>query len=199
MNGPTKTKDRPVPIEDYPSEVAEANVGEIKQILTKADTFAFFQPFVLSNHEILDYQFGDLNADGESDVVLILKQIKEDEDSMEELKRPVVILAKDDNGNLKKVAQNDNIVLCKICGGVFGDPYMGIAIKNNYFSIEHYGGSSERWTLIITFKYDEEKKNWFLHKEGQEFSSSVDPNFETKESIRTTKDFGIVAFEKYNR
>jgi hypothetical protein len=58
------------------------------------------------------------------------------------------------------------VVLCKGCGRIFGDPYDGITIRKGYFSIEHYGGSSWRWTRIITFKYDLKSRNFKLHKDA---------------------------------
>ena len=78
-----------------------------------------------------------------------------------------------------------------------GDPFMGIKIKNGYFSVEHYGGSSWRWTRIITYKYSKQDKEWFLHKDGSEsFHASEPQKVETK--IKTTKDFGQIKFEEFD-
>jgi hypothetical protein len=87
-------------------------------------------------------------------------------------------------------------VLCYNCGGVFGDPYEGLAIKNGYFSVEHYGGSSWRWTRIITFKYHDAKKAWYLHRDAGISYHTSDPDTET-ESVYNQADYGKLNFEEY--
>ena len=117
-------------------------------------------------------------------------------DDKQEL-RPLILLVGNSKNELTKVGQNDTTVLCYDCGGAMGDPYTGITIKNGYFSVEHYGGSSWRWTTIITYKYSKKEKNWFLHKKGGvSFHASTPNNIEEK--VKTKKDFGVVKFEDFN-
>ena len=40
-----------------------------------------------------------------------------------------------------------------MCGGIFGDPYVGISFKENVITINHYGGSAWRWTSNFTFRF----------------------------------------------
>jgi len=155
--------------------------------------------FILPGYEIRDTLCGDLNADGRMDVLLILKAL--DEDTLpgdKVMTRPLLILIRQADGNLKLEARNDDAVLCKQCGGAFGDPYTNMVITGDYFSVEHYGGSSSRWTDIVTFKYNPSKKNWFLHKWGGEV---INNNYPESNSnwLKTTKEFGVVLFEKFNR
>ena len=154
--------------------------------------------FVPEGELVLDYEYGDLNKDDlKNDVILIAHDAKaEREEEGEELKRTAYILTRTSDNKLKQEAMNEGIVMCSSCGGVFGDPYDNIVIKNGYFSLEHYGGSNWRWTHIITFKYNEEKKNWLMHKEGGESFHTSEPD-KVEETVKTTKDFGIVAFEDY--
>jgi hypothetical protein len=47
----------------------------------------------------------------------------------------------------------------KFLSGVFCSyssepPFMALAIKKGYFTVEHYRGSAQRWTRFVTFKYD---------------------------------------------
>ena len=153
------------------------------------------KPFVPKGYTVLHQNNGDLNKDGRPDYALVLKQDNED-NSADELKRPLLLLVRQENGKLAQAARNDNVVLCRQCGGVFGDPFAGIVIKNGYFSVEHYGGSSWRWTRIITFRYNAADKRWYLHKDGGESFHVSDPDKVT-EKVRTVKDFGRVPFEKY--
>ncbi len=90
-------------------------------------------------------------------------------------------------------------MLCKGCGGVLGDPYVSMAIKDGFFSVEHYGGSNWRWTDIATFKFDKKKKKkWFLTRWGGDTFNTSEPDKKTT-AIKTKKEFGIVEFEKFVR
>lgn len=122
--------------------------------------------FIPEGYKILDSTKCDLNQDGFTDYIVILKNDKETVES--EMKRPLLIIEGNKTGTLKMVAKNDDVVLCFDCGGIFGDPYSGITVKKNYFSIEHYGGSNWRWTRIITFKYDQKSQKYILHKDAGE-------------------------------
>jgi uncharacterized protein YecT (DUF1311 family) len=153
------------------------------------------------NYSILDSVSGNLNRDEFNDYVIILKKKNEEEtsnfvDDKQEL-RPLMLLIGQPNNKFVKVLQNDKSVLCYDCGGIMGDPYEGITIKNGYFSIEHYGGSNWRWTEIITYKYSEIENNWFLHKKGGVSFHTSDPN-KMEEKTETKKDFGLIKFEDFN-
>lgn len=118
-----------------------------------------------AGYNILDEEKCDINLDGYSDYIVVLE--KQGDDNPESL-RPLLIIEGRKDGSLKVVERNDNIVLCKDCGGIYGDPYQRIFVKNNYFSAEHYGGSNWRWTRIITFKYDKKTNQYLLHKDAGE-------------------------------
>ncbi len=167
----------------------------------KAATEQDLAPFLLKNHMILDFKNGDLNNDNLTDVILIQKAKDEEQTSSvteHPTPRPVMLLLRQKDGSLKLAARNDKLVYCVDCGGVFGDPYEGISIKGNYFSIEHYGGSAWRWSKIITFRYDKATKNWLLHKDGGVSYHSAEPETTTTTKVQTVKDFGIVKFTDYD-
>ncbi len=156
--------------------------------------------FVPAKYSVLDTISGDLNLDEIKDYILVLK--KNEEGSLANVvhdteKRPLLILIRDSNNKLQLVKRNDNTVYCIDCGGIMGDPFMGIKIKNGYFSVEHYGGSAWRWTRIITYKYSKQDNEWFLHKDGSESFHASDPE-KVESKIRTTKDFGKVKFEDFD-
>jgi len=156
--------------------------------------------FLPTNYSVLDTVSGDLNLDGINDYILVLK--KNGEDTLSNVidnpeKRPLLILLRDKNNKLKLVRRNDNTVYCIDCGGMMGDPFMGITIKNGYFSVEHYGGSAWRWTRIITYKYSKQDNEWFLHKDGSESFHASEPE-KVESNIKTIKDFGNVKFEEFD-
>lgn len=98
---------------------------------------------------------GDLNKDGQKDKVLVLYNKTENrEDNFDEIDRKLIILFKEGN-SWKKMADTDDAILCKRCGGVYGDPFDSISISNNILVIHHYGGSAWRWEYINRFRYQD--------------------------------------------
>ena len=180
------------------SNIEQANIESFKEeIENLPNDLARFIP---DNYAVLDTAAGDLNLDGIPDLILVLR--KNGEDTLSDVidhpeKRPLLILLRDTDNELKLTRKNDNTVLCIDCGGVMGDPYMGITIRNGYFSVEHYGGSSWRWTRIITYKFSKQDNEWYLHKDGSEsYHASVPEKIET--IIKTTNDFGKVKFDEFD-
>lgn len=147
--------------------------------------------------EVMDTMTGDLNRDQYLDMLIVLKsEFDADVDSMP--KRPLLLLTGNKTGDFTLAARNDNVVLCYHCGGVFGDPYDGLAIKNGYFSTEAYGGSSDRWTQIITFRYIEKEKTWYLHRDAGINYSIWDPEMKETDWYNNKDQWGKVKFVDYN-
>lgn len=155
------------------------------------------KPFVLPNYEMLDYITGDLNGDKKQDAILILRTPKEDTITDEDEARPFLILIRQANGKLKLEKRNDNLVMCRQCGGVFGDPYEGTEIKNNGFTVSFYGGSTWRWGYQYRFDYKPAKKDWYLVREKQESFQSGDPETTMKTCIIEETELGEVPIAKY--
>lgn len=169
------------------SETLEALPDELKE-------------FVPPGFSFLGGEKGNLNLDKYADVVLVLKKDNEKETSdvvNNPEKRPLLILLGQADKTYKLAARNDNTVYCVDCGGVFGDPFDSLTITNGNFSINHYGGSSWRWTRIITYKYSPAEKKWYLFRDGAESFHASEPN-KVKTTIKTAKNFGKVSFEKFD-
>lgn len=143
---------------------------------------------------------GNLNLDAIDDVVLIVKKPNEAKTSDvndHPEKRPLLILIGQAGGTYRLAGRNDNTVYCVDCGGVMGDPFTGVVIKNGYFSVEHYGGSSQRWGRIITYRYNPAEKSWLLSRDGLITFSATDPDLQTTQA-KTSKDFGRVPFSAFD-
>lgn len=156
--------------------------------------------YKLSGYSILDTTSGDLNRDLYKDLIIIYKKNNEDKTSDvidNPVYRPLLIYTGQSNGTLKLTAKNEKVVLCYDCGGMMGDPFSQVAIKNGYFTIEHYGGSAWRWTRYVTFKYSNSDSAWYLHKDGSDSFHASNPEKVTTE-VRTTKDCGVIPFEKFD-
>ena len=160
--------------------------------------------FIPDDFTTLDTASGDLNMDGISDLILVLKP--RGEDTTQEYKtRPVLILIGSGSGQYTLVRRNDNIAYCYRCGGVWGDPFMGITIKSNFFSIENGISGGRHWEHIITFKYDKSKANWYLSRDGFEsYKLNSDSSGDASalvmdvQKIKTVKDFGEVPFTEFD-
>jgi hypothetical protein len=156
--------------------------------------------FVLKGYEMLDYITGDLNGDKRPDAVLILKVQGEDTlmDTDFSVKRPLILLLRGSNGKLSLAKRNDNMMLCRQCGGAFGDPYAGTSIKNNTLIINFYGGSSWRWGYEYTFSYNATAKNWLLTKESDENYQDGDPDATMKRSVIGAAELTGKDFDNFN-
>ena len=165
-----------------------------------ADIPAIINGYLVEDYVVLDHKTGDINGDGQTDLILILKRPKEAETSdvvNNPEPRPLLLIV--NNGSRLSLRElNPDVVLCVDCGGLMGDPYSAIAHQGDYFSIEHYGGSSWRWTHIVTFRYDGDVDNWVLHKVGGVSYHSSDPESSMEESVLSTADFGTVLFRDYD-
>lgn len=153
------------------------------------------QKLIPSGFSLLDSATGDFNRDGFTDYIIILKN--DLELAKTDTTRPLLIIHGDKNGVLKIVERNDKIVLCLGCGGVFGDPYSGISVEENYFSISHYSGSGWRWSKVVTFRFDKESGKYMLHKDAGESFNVNEPD--KTESIENNKElWDKIFFEKYD-
>lgn len=199
------------------STVVKANANTEKPTANSADTTALniqrqaynddiknlpptLAQFVPEGYTVLDTTSGDLNLDQYADMILVLKKNGEENTSdvvEHPEKRPLLILLGQSDKTYKLAASNDNAVYCIDCGGVMGDPFMDVVIKNGFFSIEHYGGSGWRWTRTITFRYSPSDHYWYLHKDGGDSFHSAEPDKVTTK-VKTTKDFGKVPFDRFD-
>jgi hypothetical protein len=118
------------------------------------------QSFIPKGYDTLATAKGDLNNDKVDDHVLVLKS--QNEDSLVEAgvdmdsfpPRVLIVLFKTGAG-FSRAGRSDSAVLCRSCGGVFGDPFAEIIIQKGVLSIYHYGGSNWRWELTHKFRYQQ--------------------------------------------
>jgi hypothetical protein len=120
------------------------------------------EAFVPSGWKIMAQAEGDLNKDGIPDAALVLRESAEEKEGADtaDMKRILVILFGASSGGYKLSATSKEAVLCKDCGGVFGDPFVGIKIVRGVIVIDHYGGSRNRWGYTHRWRYQD--GDWFL-------------------------------------
>ncbi len=161
------------------NSIAEANNGAEQQptVVNKNN----IEDFVPEGYVLHKKFEGMLNEDDKKDAILVVTQ-KEMDNSAD---RPIILLISNETGNYEQVARNDKAVLCAGCGGMLGDPFQQVVIKDGYFTIEHFGGSADRWARYSTFKYDTAKKDWLWHKDATELTSAHDLKYEKMVKIET--------------
>jgi hypothetical protein len=153
-----------------------------------------------AGYTVLDAAKGDLNRDAVPDWLVVLHRPDEAKTSDvvdHPTKRPLLVFVGGAGGTYTLATRSDNAVYCVDCGGMMGDPFMDLVIKKGYFTVEHYGGSAQRWTRFVTFKYDPAARTWLLHRDGHENFDATDPEHGTS-TATTAKDFGRVLLAKFN-
>lgn len=152
------------------------------------------QLFVEIGSDPIALESADLNGDGRNDFILVLerKPKSASDGPLEEGQRPFLIILRLANGKLKLEKRNSKIVLCSTCGGVMGDPFSGITVGRRTFSVNHYGGSSWRWTTSFKFNYSRKDETWQLVEAREISFHASDPEKSEEKVYRPPKDYGKV-------
>ncbi len=103
-------------------------------------------------YSLLEYSEGDINMDDQKDIAVVIQQ-----DPGYASGSRCIYLFIQNNGKYNLQNVNSKIVLCSGEGGVWGDPYDSISIKDGEFHVYDYGGSADRWAHDYEFKMMEEK------------------------------------------
>jgi hypothetical protein len=159
------------------------------------------KPFVEKGKVAIALEAGDLNADGRKDLILVTSEPIPEGAAWEEGagERSVLILVREAGGSLRLAARNDNVVLCRNCGGVFGDPFAGVEVRGTRFTINNYGGSNDRWSYSYTFAYSPRDRTWQLVRVVDESFHALDPKNTTRRRTYTPpKNFGLITFADFD-
>ena len=111
-----------------------------------------------SNFSVVASVYGDLDKDGVDELVVAYNCDKKNQDE-ESVPRELIIYKKK-NKDWIICEQSKNVLLGSKDGGMMGDPFESILIKNGVLSISHYGGS--RWKWGYTEKYRFQNKAFYL-------------------------------------
>ncbi len=147
--------------------------------------------FVGKDMSALACESADLNGDGRPDYVLVVETAASAADRNSEYERTLMIVTRGTDGKLKLAKRNGSVVYCRGCGGAFGDPFAGVTVKRNSFTVNNYGGSASRWSESYTFNYSRIDKTWQLVRSVSESFHTLTPN-SAKRKVRTPKNFGKI-------
>lgn len=111
--------------------------------------------FVPAGWRLMQTARGDLNGDGLADAVVVAEseRVTDAPGDSWELPRLLVIAFAEAGGRLRLSAVSEKVVLCKGCGGVFGDPFESVEVKGGVLVVDHYSGSRDRWSLTDRFRF----------------------------------------------
>lgn len=158
------------------------------------------KPFIEKGMVPIALETGDLNGDGKKDYILVLDKPRDPKAEFDDADtpRPTLILVRGSSGSLSVAARNDNVVYCRTCGGVFGDPFAGISISGQRFTISNYGGSNDRWAYDYTFSYSRRDNTWQLVRVEEMTFQALDPNRTTRKHVYTPPtSFGLINFADF--
>lgn len=158
------------------------------------------EPFVQPGTHAACVAPADLNGDGLGDYVLVLERPgKRDPGSvMRNAERSLRIVVRQPGGGLREAARNDHVVYCSQCGGIFGDPFEGVAAGPGTFTVYHYGGSAWRWRADYTFRYLPSAGTWRLSKVVELSYHTGDPNKMTQTLFIAPDDFGEIDLARFH-
>lgn len=158
------------------------------------------KPFVLPGTAPIALRTGDLNGDGTLDYIMVLnkKSGESDYGDYQTDERPTLLIVSDRTGKLRLAARNDSIVNCNECDAPFSNPYEGITLGKNNFTIEVHTGSQLHMTIKMTFTYSPRDKNWLLTRVVE---TDYDIYKDTVETLvyTTPRNFGKITFAGMNQ
>ena len=138
---------------------------------------------------LLTWEAADLNRDGHTDLVTVSEASARQEDDGPRL---LQVWLRQPDGKLKAAVRNERAVMCRQCGGVFGDPFEGVQTQAGGFTLLHYGGSSWRWREDFRFAWSRRDQTWQLVAVDSLSYHTSDPDNEKKQHARPPRDFGLI-------
>ena len=138
---------------------------------------------------LLAWEVADLNRDGRPDAIMVSEAKTAGED---EGPRLLQVLLRQPDGKLKVAVRSERAVMCRQCGGVFGDPFEGIQTQAGGFSLLHYGGSNWRWREDFRFAWSRRDQTWQLVAVDSLSYHTSEPDNGKKQHARPPRDFGLI-------
>lgn len=154
---------------------------------------AGWRPFALAQ--------GDLDKDGQPDYALGIEAAspqKEGDGTIEEGNRRLLLAIRQGDGSYQVRGSSDAALLCKGCGGAYGDPFSELTAGAGVLTITHFGGSSMRWGHTAEFRWSRKDQAWQLVRFEETSFNATDPNSATTTVMRPPKDFGKIDLADYD-
>ncbi|HEX7804401.1 MAG TPA: hypothetical protein VF471_16785 [Pseudoxanthomonas sp.] len=137
---------------------------------------------------------GDIDHDGDSDVLVVLRTSNEAQDRFKP--RTLLVLRRNVSGELEKEVSNENAILCQACGGMMGDPLQGISIDTAGFTLRFEGGSRELWSQEYRFSYSTKFHTWLLDSVNSSESERLEDNSRSNRS--RSRHLGSIPIDNFD-
>jgi|GEM_PF-6204680 len=120
------------------------------------------KPHIPAGWETIKETEGDLNSDGLLDMVVVAEDRRSSQNKCmaENCTRILLVLFGNKSGGFDLSLRSERAVLLADEGGIFGDPFEGLSIKNGVLFVDFYGGSAWRWSKEYKFQY--QKGGWYM-------------------------------------
>lgn len=99
---------------------------------------------------------GDIDGDGHIDALVVLERSPGRRDALES--RALLLVSGRDGFQVLA----PRAVLCRQCGGMFGDPLQGVQVLSSGFTLRFEGGSRELWSQEFEFASDRDQRTWTM-------------------------------------
>lgn len=148
--------------------------------LKKAKTLEEFTPKFWT---LKDKAYGNLDDNPEDDAVCVYETPMEGDIGFAQS----LAIYKKEGENWVLWHQSTNPILSSDHGGMMGNPYESISIKNKTIIINHFGGSRQKWHY--THRYRFQNNNWYLIGASINFGApcdyfqSLDYNLSTGDAV----------------
>ena len=147
------------------------------------------QAVLPAGQTLLAWEAADLNRDGRPDAIMVSEAKAASEDDGPRL---LHVLLRQPDGKLKVVVRNQRAVMCRQCGGIFGDPFEGVQPQAGGFTLLHYGGSNWRWRADFRFAWSRRDQTWQLVAVDSLSYHTSDPDQQKQQHARPPRDFGLI-------
>ncbi|MDW3193732.1 MAG: hypothetical protein R8G66_15280 [Cytophagales bacterium] len=109
---------------------------------------------VPEGYNILERVDGDLDKDGIEEAVVAYNTAEIDEGSFKNVERDLIIY-KQQAGKWVKWKSSLQALYGSRDGGMMGDPYDTMSIEIGILNIQHFGGSSWKWSVTDKYRYQD--------------------------------------------
>ena len=137
---------------------------------------------------------GDLDGDGDEDVLLVLAPPPGADARFDP--RTLLVLLRGADGKLAKAVDNPEAIPCERCGGMIGDPLQDISIGKSGFTLRLEGGSRELWSQTFRFDYSRKDAMWMLVSIEEGGADRATGNAAGKR--RSVEDFGEIPLDRFS-
>ena len=151
-------------------------------------------PFAPDPSRIRMERRGDLDGDGDEDVLLVLAPAAGADARFDP--RTLLVLLRGADGRLARAFENPEAIPCERCGGMMGDPLQDISIDKSGFTMRLEGGSREVWSQEFRFDYSRRDAMWMLVSIEEEGADRMTGN--TARKRRSVEDFGAIPLDRFS-